>query len=151
MFSLKLGKGCNGRSGLTRPDTLLFIKMGWVFVGSNAGGRGDIAYSVARMSDGSILVLGNWDHYDDPKGINDTILKFNFEPDYFELANGDSLQMEIKNTYEGVYYTMTPTTVPQSTFLCPWWYNSPGVIYAPMIGGATAAMQVVIQYTLDNP
>lgn len=72
-----------------------------LWLGMYPGNVSDFGYQVHRVSDSSLLYRGNWDHYADPTGLNGQIHAMNFTPNYFELKQGDSLELWYKCQNKG--------------------------------------------------
>lgn len=75
-------------------DIKIFQSQLWM--GMYQGNVGDLGYQVHRVSDSSLLFRGNWDHYAEPVGIDGQLHMMNFTPNYFELREGDSLELWYK-------------------------------------------------------
>lgn len=67
-----------------------------LWLGMYPGNVSDFSYQVHRVSDGSLLYRGNWDHYRDPTGLDGQLHLMNFTPNYFYLAQGDALEIWYK-------------------------------------------------------
>lgn len=71
-------------------DIQIYIAQIWM--GMYVGNVSDFGYQVNRLSDGSLIFRGNWDHYQDPTGIDGQLHTMNFTPNYMELKAGDALE-----------------------------------------------------------
>lgn len=67
-----------------------------LWMGMYQGNVGDLGYQVHRVSDSSLLYRGNWDHYAEPVGIDGQLHTMNLTPNYFELKQGDALELWYK-------------------------------------------------------
>jgi len=67
-----------------------------LWMGMYEGNVSDLGYQVHRVSDSSLLYRGNWDHYENPVGIDGQIHMMEFSPNYFSLSKGDALELWYK-------------------------------------------------------
>ncbi len=72
-----------------------------LWIGMYDGNVSDLSYQVHRVSDSSLLYRGNWDHYENPVGIDGQLHMMDFAPNYFSLSKGDTLELWYKCSNEG--------------------------------------------------
>jgi hypothetical protein len=102
----------------------VYVVDGYVWIGEGMGGRSDTAFTVG-ISDGSIVLQSNWDHYAEPHGAQDNIAPF-----------------DVKG-----YFTIPPSGALWLTLACTGPYGSD----APSIAGSMVAGFSLFHYTTVEP
>lgn len=62
-----------------------------LWMGMDIRGRGDLWGTVSRISDGSPLLVTNWDRYAEPTNVHN--LEADYAPNWFDVAPGDGLRL----------------------------------------------------------
>ena len=79
-------------------DKDLMIRQAELWMGMYGKAIADFNFVVQRDSDRTNIFRGNWDHYAEPTGINDQILKADFSPDYVLISSGEIVRLWYKCT-----------------------------------------------------
>lgn len=77
----------------------IYIKQAQLWFGMTLGGRSDFFAQVDKGDDTTVLLFTNWDHYDEPTGFSNYIVKYS--PDWFTLGAGESLRLRYNCTNIG--------------------------------------------------
>jgi hypothetical protein len=83
-----------------------------LWIGEDYGLRSDTQLTFLRASDGMVMGLFQWDHYNEPVGNSETA-HFVF-PGHFTLQNKDSVKLILNVTAFGIDTSLTPTPKPPS-------------------------------------
>lgn len=74
-------------------DGFSFVRKAQLWLGMNDGTVADFGFAVERDRDHTFLFRGNWDHYNDPGGIQDQYVTMDFAPDYILLLPGETVTL----------------------------------------------------------